>query len=77
MSKRKVIIDTDPGYDDACAIALASVSDKLEILGITSVAGNNTIENVNQNDLNIASYLNISAPVVQGVSSPLKRDLQK
>jgi ribosylpyrimidine nucleosidase len=76
MSKRKVIIDTDPGYDDACALALASVSDKLEILGITSVAVNNTIENVTQNALNIASYLNISAPVVQGVSGPLIRPLE-
>ena len=40
MSKRKVIIDADPGYDDACAIALASLTDKFEILGITTVAGN-------------------------------------
>jgi len=76
MSKRKVIIDTDPGYDDACAIALAGITDKFEILGITSVAGNQTIEKVTQNALAIASYLNISAPVCQGVSGPLIKPIQ-
>ena len=75
MSKRKIIIDTDPGYDDACAIALASITDKFEILGITSVAGNQTIEKVTKNALDIASYFNISAPVYQGVSCPIVKPL--
>ena len=76
MSKRKIIIDTDPGYDDACAIALASITDKLEILGITSVAGNQTIEKVTNNALAIASYLNISAPVYQGASCPIVKPIE-
>ena len=76
MSKRKIIIDTDPGYDDASAIALASISDKFEILGITSVAGNQTIDKVTKNALNLANYLNISAPVVKGTSGPLIRTLE-
>ena len=71
MSKRKVIIDTDPGYDDACAIALASLTDKFEILGITTIAGNQTIENVTKNALNLASYLNINCPVAKGMPGPL------
>ena len=75
MSKRKIIIDTDPGYDDASAIALAGITDKLAILGITPVAGNQTIEKVTKNALNLVSYLNISAPVAQGVSGPLVRPL--
>ena len=75
MSKRKVIIDTDPGYDDACAIALAGISDKFEILGITTVAGNNTIENVTKNALNLVSFLNINCPVAQGISGPLIKEL--
>src|SRR5690606_1469204 len=37
---RKIIIDTDPGQDDAVAILLALASPELEILGITAVAGN-------------------------------------
>lgn len=38
--RRKIIIDTDPGQDDAVAILLALASDELEVLGITAVAGN-------------------------------------
>ena len=75
MSKRKVIIDTDPGYDDACAIALASITDNFEILGITTIAGNQTIENVTKNALNLASYLNLNCPVVKGMSGPLIKNL--
>ena len=75
MSKRKVIIDTDPGYDDACAIALASISDKFEILGITTIAGNQTIENVTKNALNLVSFLNMNCPVAQGMPGPLVKEL--
>ena len=75
MSKRKVIIDTDPGYDDACAIALASITDKYEVVGITTVAGNQTIENVTKNALNLVSYLNMNCPVAKGMSCPLIKNL--
>ena len=75
MSKRKVIIDTDPGYDDACAIALASITDKFKIIGITTVAGNQTIEKVTKNALNLVSYLNIDCPVAKGMSGPLIKKL--
>lgn len=40
MSARKIIIDTDPGQDDAVAILLALASPELEVLGVTAVAGN-------------------------------------
>ena len=75
MNKRKVIIDTDPGYDDACAIALASLSDKLEIIGITTEAGNQTIEKVTKNALNLVSFFNIKCPVAKGMSQPLLKKL--
>ena len=75
MSKRKVIIDTDPGYDDACAIALASITDKFEILGITTIAGNQTIENITKNALNLVSYLNLNCPVAKGMPGPLIKKL--
>ena len=38
--KKKIIIDTDPGQDDAVAIMLALASDELEVVGLTVVAGN-------------------------------------
>ena len=40
MKRRKIIIDTDPGQDDAVAILLALASEELQVLGITCVAGN-------------------------------------
>jgi purine nucleosidase len=40
MTPRKIIIDTDPGQDDAAAIMLALASPELEVLGMTAVAGN-------------------------------------
>ena len=41
MTRRKIIIDTDPGQDDAVAILLALASpDEIEVLGLTAVAGN-------------------------------------
>ena len=43
--KKKIILDCDPGHDDAVAIMLAAAHDDIEILGITCVAGNATLEN--------------------------------
>ena len=44
-NKRKVIFDCDPGLDDALALLLAIASDDLEILAVTTIAGNSTIDN--------------------------------
>lgn len=72
MSKRKVIIDTDPGYDDTCAIALASLSsEKIDLLAITTVAGNQTSEKVSKNALNLANYLGLTCPIGKGMTGPL------
>ena len=50
MIKRKIIIDTDPGQDDAVAILVALASpDELEVLGITAVAGNVPLELTQKN----------------------------
>ena len=48
MSK-KIILDCDPGHDDAVAIMLATASDEIDLLGITCVAGNATLENTKLN----------------------------
>ena len=50
MIKRKIIIDTDPGQDDAVAVLVALASpDELEVLGITAVAGNVPLELTQKN----------------------------
>lgn len=74
MKKINVILDSDPGHDDAVAILLAGHSDKINLLGITIESGNQTLEKTGRNALNLTSYLNIDVPVCLGESHPLKRD---
>lgn len=49
MNKKKLIIDTDPGHDDALAILLMCAAPNIEISAVTTVAGNSTIQNVTNN----------------------------
>lgn len=72
--KRKIILDCDPGHDDAIAIVLAGLSDKIELLGISVVSGNQTIEKTGNNALNIVEYLNLNVPVSMGMSRPLIKE---
>ena len=53
MEKTKIILDCDPGHDDAVAITLAANSDKIDLLGITVVAGNQTLEKTQINARNV------------------------
>lgn len=76
MKKRKIWIDCDPGIDDAFAIALAAASqDQLEILGISTVAGNQSIERVTENARKLTAFLGIpQVPVAKGAACPLVRE---
>ncbi len=74
MEKRKIILDCDPGHDDAIAIMVAGLHKKFDLLGITIVAGNQTYEKVTKNALKICDYLKIDVPVYGGCDKPLKRD---
>ncbi len=76
MKKRKLILDCDPGHDDAIAIMLAGNHPDLELLGLTIEAGNQTLEKTGRNALNVCQYLGIDVPVALGASRPLVRDLQ-
>ena len=53
MTKKRIIIDCDPGYDDAVALLLAAGNPDIDVLAITTVAGNQTIEKVTKNALRI------------------------
>ena len=68
---RPIIIDTDPGIDDAVAIAIALFSDKLDVRLITTVAGNVGIDFVTQNTLNILKVFEKKVPVAIGAAEPL------
>lgn len=79
MDKRKIIIDCDPGHDDALAILWALALEKLEtleILGITTVAGNQTLGKVTKNTLQILTLVNrMDIPVAVGLPNPMVREL--
>lgn len=73
--RKKVIIDCDPGHDDAIALLLAFASDKLDVKAVTIVAGNQTQEKTLNNALRVLSFANINVPVARGDDKPLMRDL--
>lgn len=73
--KPKLIIDTDPGHDDALALLMTILSEKFDILAITTVAGNVTIEKVTRNAQAILDLIGSHVPVFSGIDKPLKREL--
>ena len=76
MIKKKIILDCDPGHDDAVAIMLAAASDRIEILGITCVGGNATLENTKLNALKICTLIGrTDIKIYAGSNKPLKYDL--
>ncbi len=72
---RSVIIDCDPGIDDALAIALALQHPDVEVHAITTVSGNVPLESVTRNALDLVSFFGSpDLPVFAGSESPLERD---
>ena len=67
MPPRPVILDCDPGHDDALAILLALARPELRVLGITTVAGNSGVENTTRNALRVLTLLGrTDVPVASG-----------
>lgn len=76
MKPRKIIIDCDPGHDDAMAILLAALHPQLSIEAITTVAGNVEIEKTTLNALKLCELGGAeNVPVARGASGPLMRPL--
>ncbi|MBV9566916.1 MAG: nucleoside hydrolase [Hyphomicrobiales bacterium] len=69
-----VIIDTDPGLDDALALFIACASPELDIVGVTTVAGNLALSRTTANTLKLLHHLGRDeVPVVAGCAGPLRR----
>lgn len=71
MSKIPVIIDADPGIDDAIAIILLAGSEKAEIKAITTTHGNVGLEGTTKNALILKEMLSLDCPVAKGASKPM------
>ncbi len=71
---KKIILDTDPGIDDAMAILFAEAHPDIELMGITTVYGNATIDNGTQNALYLKQKFSMKALVARGSDKPLIRD---
>ena len=75
-SPTPIIIDTDPGHDDALALLLAFQSPELRVLGVTSVAGNQTLDKTTLNARRILTIGRIrDVPIAAGMARPLVREL--
>jgi len=73
--RRAVIIDTDPGLDDAVAIFLALACPEFDVLGITTVAGNIGLDTTTRNAGRLLSYAGrADIPVIAGARKPLRRE---
>ncbi len=74
MTARKIILDCDPGHDDAIAMLLAHGSPEIELVAVTTVAGNASLANVTRNALSVARIAGITGiPFAAGAARPLVR----
>ena len=72
----RVIVDCDPGHDDAIALLLALASPEIELVGVTTVHGNQTLEKTTDNALRVLALVGRSdVPVAAGADQPLMREL--
>src|SRR4051812_34386351 len=72
-----IVIDCDPGHDDAIAILLALASPEVELRGITTVAGNQTLDKTTRNALKVLELAGrTDIPVAAGADRPLVRELR-
>jgi len=71
-----IVLDCDPGHDDAIALLLALASPELELLGVTTTYGNQTLEKTTANALRVLELVGRQdVPVAVGASAPLEREL--
>ncbi len=76
MPPTPIILDCDPGHDDAIALLLALASPEVELLGVTTTYGNQTLEKTTANALRVLELVErTDVPVAAGADRPLEREL--
>ncbi len=77
MTSTPIILDCDPGHDDAIALLLALASPELRLLAVTTVAGNQTLERTTANAIRVLDHIGrADVPVAAGAPRPLVRERQ-
>ncbi|MFC6962910.1 nucleoside hydrolase [Halocatena marina] len=72
----KLLLDVDPGNDDAIALFIALAADDIDLIGVTTVAGNTTVDNATENTLSLLELVDrADVPVVKGADRPLVDEL--
>ena len=75
MMPTPILLDCDPGHDDAIALLLALASPEVELVGVTTVAGNQTLEKTTANALRVLELVGRGdVPVAAGADRPLVRE---
>ena len=70
-----ILLDCDPGHDDAIALLLALASPEIELVGVTTVHGNQTLEKTTDNALRVLALVGREdVPVAMGADRPLVRE---
>ncbi|WP_049972274.1 nucleoside hydrolase [Haladaptatus cibarius] len=73
----KLLLDVDPGNDDAIALFIALADDDVDVVGITTVAGNTTVDNATRNTLSLLELVDrTDVPVAKGAGRPLADELE-
>lgn len=75
LTARPIIIDTDPGIDDAVAIAIALYAEELDVRLLTTVSGNVSLAKVTTNLLKLMAFFEKEIPVAAGAYQPLMREV--
>ncbi|NIK12467.1 nucleoside hydrolase [Alkalibacillus almallahensis] len=76
MTKRKVILDCDPGHDDAISMILANANENIEIEAVTAVAGNVEVDKTALNARRVCDIIGLDVAVAEGSNRPMVRETQ-
>lgn len=71
MIPKKVILDCDPGSDDAIAMMLAIKSEAIDLIGVTTVNGNRIVPKTTENALRVVQFMKAHVPVYRGCEEPI------
>ncbi|MCC3317868.1 MULTISPECIES: nucleoside hydrolase [Nocardia] len=71
---RSVWMDCDSGFDDALAVMVLARAPQIELVGISTVVGNTSLDNTTANTLAVAEFCRVDTPIYRGAAKPLAQE---